>query len=58
MRQGARASWRVGRIALPTALLGAGYTVFSEWMNITILGSWAYAESMPTLAGRDRMAWT
>ena len=42
-------SWRWARIAVLAALLGAGYTVFSEWLNIVVLRSWAYAESMPTL---------
>lgn len=48
-REGALVHWRRGRIAFLTALLGAGYAVVSEWMNIAILGSWAYAESMPTI---------
>jgi len=39
--------WRLGRIALLSTLFGAGYTVWSEWMNVTILRSWMYAESMP-----------
>jgi hypothetical protein len=41
--------WHWRRIAALTVLLGAAYTVFSEWMNITILRSWAYSERMPTL---------
>jgi hypothetical protein len=48
-REGALANWRPGRLAIVTALLGASYTVFSEWMNVVILGSWAYAESMPRI---------
>lgn len=48
-REGTLDSWRRGRIAVLTAFLGAGYTAFSEWMNIGIQGSWAYAESMPTI---------
>jgi hypothetical protein len=48
-RQGGLAHWRRSRIAIVTALLGASYTIFSEWMNTTVLGSWAYAESMPTI---------
>jgi hypothetical protein len=48
-REGALANWRPGRLAIVTALLGVGYTAFSEWMNVTILGSWAYAESMPRI---------
>lgn len=47
--EGAFPHWRWRRIALLTAFAGAGYTLFSEWMNITILRSWTYAPSMPTL---------
>jgi hypothetical protein len=52
-RERVLAQWRWWRIAVLTALFGVGYTFFSEWMNITILRSWTYAESMPTfeLAG-------
>lgn len=49
LRAGSLASWRWARIAALAALLGAGYTVFSEWMNMAILGSWAYAASMPRI---------
>jgi hypothetical protein len=38
--------WRPIRIALLSTFFGAGYTVWSEWMNITLLRSWTYAESM------------
>ena len=48
-REGALAQWRWRRIAVWTALAGAAYTVFSEWSNTAILGSWAYSELMPTL---------
>jgi hypothetical protein len=48
-REGALAEWRWRRIAVITAFLGVGYTIFSEWMNLTILRSWTYAESMPKL---------
>jgi hypothetical protein len=41
--------WRWRRVALVSALLGAGYTVFSEWLNVAVLRSWVYAEAMPTL---------
>ena len=30
---------------------GLAWTAFSEWRHVQNLGSWAYAESMPTLAG-------
>lgn len=46
-REGALGHWRWRRIAAITVLAGAGYTVFSEWMNITLLRSWTYAPSMP-----------
>jgi hypothetical protein len=51
----ALAQWRWRRIAVWTALAGAAYTVFSEWSNTAILGSWTYSELMPTLtvAGID-----
>ena len=54
-REGALARWRWRRIAVWTALAGVAYTVFSEWSNTAILGSWAYSGLMPTLkvAGVD-----
>jgi hypothetical protein len=54
-RERALAQWRWRRIAVWTALAGAAYTVFSEWSNTAILGSWAYSGLMPTLnvAGID-----
>lgn len=54
-RERALAQWRWRRIAVGTALAGATYTVYSEWSNTAILGSWAYAELMPVLkvAGID-----
>lgn len=48
-REASLAQWRWRRIAILTMVFGVGYTVFSEWMNITILRSWIYSESMPTL---------
>lgn len=38
---GARALWLV------TVLFGAGYTIYSEWVNVTVRASWAYSEVMP-----------
>lgn len=49
LREGPLGRWRWRRIAALSVLLGTGYTLFSEWMNVTVLGSWAYAESMPTV---------
>lgn len=48
-RAGELADWRWRRIALITALAGVAYTVFSEWMNITLLRSWTYSKAMPVL---------
>ena len=36
-------------VASATILGGLAYTVFSEWLNTEIRGSWAYTEWMPTL---------
>ena len=54
-RAGPLAHWHWRRIGVLTALIGLAYTIFSEWMNITWLRSWTYAESMPKLevAGFD-----
>ena len=48
-RERALALWRWRRIAVGTALASAAYTVFSEWSNTAIQGSWAYSQLMPTL---------
>lgn len=29
--------------------MGIGYTVFSEWLNVEVRGTWAYTEQMPVL---------
>jgi hypothetical protein len=47
LRAGAAAHWRYPPIVLVTTLMGTAYTIFSEWMNLTILRSWTYNESMP-----------
>lgn len=33
-------------------LLGVGYTIFSEWLNIIIRQSWAYSDLMPIVTIR------
>ena len=38
--------WRVAGLSV---LLGLAYTVFSEWLNISVRASWAYREIMPTI---------
>lgn len=49
LRARGAAYWRWRALAVLVVVLGAGYTVFSEWMNISLLRSWTYAESMPTI---------
>jgi hypothetical protein len=38
-------------VAAWTVLFGLAYTVFSEWFNVQIRGSWSYSELMPVLPG-------
>lgn len=40
---GSRAVW------LMTLVLGIGYTIYSEWLNVSVRGSWAYSGLMPTM---------
>ncbi len=39
------------RIAVWTIAFGVGYTIFSEWHNVYISGSWAYRDIMPQAFG-------
>jgi hypothetical protein len=43
--------WRAfgWRMAFTAIILGAAYTVFSEWLNVEIWGSWSYTAAMPVL---------
>lgn len=50
LRAGPPDTWRVVPIAALTTAFGTAYTVFSEWMNVRLLQSWTYAQSMPTIA--------
>lgn len=36
-------------VAAATILGGLAYTIFSEWLNTEIRGSWAYSDWMPTV---------
>ena len=45
-------SWptrRFREVAAVTVVLGVGYTVFSEWLNLIIRESWAYSDLMPVV---------
>ena len=56
-REGVLADWRWRWIGALTVIFGMSYTAFSEWMNIKVLRSWSYAESMPTIElGGSRLA--
>ena len=37
------------KVALLAVIIGLVYTIFSEWLNTEIRGSWAYAEIMPVV---------
>jgi hypothetical protein len=41
-----RRFWPVAILAI---VLGVGYTVFSEWLNVVVRASWAYSEWMPVI---------
>ena len=46
--------WPLRRPLLGAAVAtvsGVAYTVFSEWVNATVRGSWEYTAAMPTLFG-------
>ncbi|MGE0698079.1 MAG: hypothetical protein AB7O57_03210 [Hyphomicrobiaceae bacterium] len=37
------------RVYLANLMLGVGYTIYSEWLNVSVRGSWSYAELMPVI---------
>ena len=37
------------RVVLITTIIGGGYAVFSEWLNVEVRESWTYTEMMPRL---------
>ncbi|HYA47776.1 MAG TPA: hypothetical protein VEF92_09520 [Burkholderiales bacterium] len=44
--------WYVNNVVRPGALftlLGLGYTVYSEFMNVRVKGTWGYTELMPII---------
>lgn len=46
------ATWpvrRFWRVSTATVLLGISATIFFEWLNVEVLGNWAYAAYMPTI---------
>jgi hypothetical protein len=48
----ARSAWPrtgVARVYWASLAFGAVYTIYSEWLNISVRGSWAYSELMPVV---------
>lgn len=43
-----RRPWSAGALAVA---LGLGFTAWSEWYNVYVLGGWAYKAAMPLVAG-------
>jgi len=43
-----RRPWPAGAFLVA---LGLGFTAWSEWVNVYVLGAWAYRSAMPTLGG-------
>ena len=37
------------RVGLAAIVIGLGYTVFSEWLNIEVRQAWAYRDLMPVI---------
>ena len=37
------------RMVFTAIMLGAGYTIFSEWLNVEIRRSWSYTAAMPVV---------
>ena len=40
---------RFSRVVGVALALGIAYTIFSEWLNVSVRESWAYSELMPVI---------
>ena len=40
---------RLLRVGVLTVVLGVAYTVYSEWLNVSVRAAWSYGPRMPTL---------
>ena len=50
----ARTTWPsagVLRVYVASLALGVVYTIYSEWLNTSVRGSWAYSDLMPVVPG-------
>ncbi len=48
----ARATWPyvgVARVYVAVLAFGVGYTIYSEWLNVSVRGTWAYSNLMPVV---------
>ena len=48
----ARATWpgeSGTQVYLASLAFGIGYTIYSEWLNVNVRGSWAYSDLMPVV---------
>lgn len=49
MQSGEPSSWRL-KVVMSIAVAGSvAYTIFSEWLNVSVRQSWAYSDLMPIL---------
>ena len=49
VRAGPPQTWPRTRVVALATVISVGYTVFSEWMNTSLLGNWAYSSRMPVV---------
>ena len=43
--------WQRPGLGVAVAIMtGVTYTVFSEWLNVSVRGSWTYTEAMPQIS--------
>jgi len=50
------AAWpteRSGIVAAVAVTLGLAYTIYSEWRNVVVRGSWTYSRLMPVVPPLD-----
>ena len=40
-------------VMMSMLVIGVGYTIYSEWLNVVVRKSWTYTDLMPTLPWTD-----
>lgn len=48
-RSGHPATWSFLKVTAITVVLAVAYTIFSEWLNVSVRNAWAYSEWMPVV---------